>query len=68
MKKKNKPEETRRRNPNKKHKETTNHEEGTNRKDQTQIETTKKANPTNPDLPNPNHSAQIEPRQRRQRF
>ena len=28
----------------------------------------KKANPTNPDLPNPNPSAQIEPKWRRQRL
>ena len=58
MKKKNKPEEARRISN-----QTTNHEEGTNRKDQTQIETMKKANPTNPDLPNAKHSAQTEPRQ-----
>ena len=60
---KNKLEETRRRSN-----QTTNHEEGTNRKDQTQTETMKKANPMNLDLPNANRSAQTEPRQRRQRF
>ena len=53
-----------RRTLNKKHEETTSHEEGTNRKDHTQTETIKKAKPTNLDFPNPNHSAQTEPRQR----
>ena len=60
---KNKLEETRRRSN-----QTTNYEEGTNQKDQTQTETMKKANPMNPDLPNANRSAQTKPRQRRQRF
>ena len=67
MKKKPKP-ETMKKKPKQKHKEITNHEEGTNWRDQTQTETTKKANSTNPDLPIPNRSAQTEPRQQWQKF
>ena len=39
------------------------HEETTNQRDQTQTETIKKANPMNPDLPNPNCLAQTELKQ-----
>ena len=62
MKKKPKLETTKKK-PKQKHEETTNHKEETNQRDQTQIETMKKANPMNLDLPNPNRSAQTGPKQ-----